>query len=272
MNFDVVILHLKNWLIRVFNYFMSNVLSTLLLLFVGVLAVSLITKLVTKLLEKTKLEKAAHSLIKSVVRVVLYFLLVLILASRLGIDMTSVIALASVLTLAVSLAVQNALSNMVGGFTLLVTKPFASGDVVEIAGQVGTVSEIGLNYTKLATPDNKYAYIPNSAVTAGQIVNYTVLGTRRIDITVSASYTMAVEEVLEALRQAGNVPTVQDSPAPFAAVQKYGESAIDYVLQVWSKSDDYWTTLFDVNKNIKAKFEEKNIEFTYPHINVHLDK
>ncbi len=254
------------------TYLVANILPTVLLLICGILVVQIVLKLVSKLLEKTKLEKAAHSLIKSVIRVALYFLLMLILASRLGIDVTSIIALASVLTLAVSLAVQNSLSNVIGGFTLLATKPFASGDVVEIAGQVGTVSEIGLNYTKLATGDNKYICIPNSAVAAGQVINYSVLGTRRIDVKVSASYTAPVEGVLEALRQAAQVPTALDAPAPFAAVSSYGDSAIEYVLQVWSSADNYWTTLFDVNKHVKAVFEEKGIEMTYPHINVHLDK
>ena len=114
--------------------------------------------------------------------------------------------------------------------------------------------------------------IPNGAVTSAQIVNYTVLGTRRVDVTVSASYTTPVEQVLEALRQAGQVETALETPAPFAAVQSYGESAIHYVLQVWSTADDYWTTLFAVNKKVKEAFDENGVAMTYPHLNVHVDK
>ena len=113
------------------NFALSKLLPTVILIAVGVLAIHLIMTLVNKMLEKSRLEKAAHSLIKSVVKVVLYLLLGSIVAEKLGIDVTGVIALASVLTLAVSLAIQNVLGNLVGGFTLLYTKPFKTGDYVE---------------------------------------------------------------------------------------------------------------------------------------------
>lgn len=263
---------IKNWLSGVGDYALRSLLPALILLVVGLIVIRIIMKLVNKGLEKSKLEKAAHTLIKSVIRVALYLLLLLIVASSMGIDVTGVVALASVLTLAVSLALQNALSNVVGGFTLLSNKPFVSGDFVEIAGQSGTVQEVGLTYTKLATADNKIASIPNSSVVAAQIVNYTTSGTRRVDVTVSASYATPVEEVLTALRKAANVSTVLSEKPPFAAVSSYGEGAICYVLQVWCKSADYWTTTFEINKNIKACFDENKITLAYPHLNVHLDK
>ena len=263
---------LEGWLETLGNFALDTLLPTVLIAVAGLTVIRVVMKIVNKTLEKTKLEKAAHSLIKSVARFILYFLLGLIIASRLGIDVTSIIALASVLTLAVSLAVQNALTNVIGGFTLLYTKPFSSGDYVEIAGQSGSVQEIGLTYTKLATGDNKSVSIPNSSVTAAQIVNYTVLGTRRVEIAVSAAYSAPVESVLEALREAGAVETALSEPAPFAAVTGYGESAINYMLRVWSKADTYSDTLFEVNKNVKAVFDAKGIEMTYPHIHVHLDK
>lgn len=260
------------WFSLVGTFFVNNLLPLILLAALGYTIIYLVMKVVNKALERSKLEKAAHTLVKSVVRTVLYGLLCLMLASQLGIDVTGVIALASVLTLAVSLALQNALSNLVGGFTLLYTKPFTSGDFVEIAGQAGTVKEIGMTYTKLSTADNKAVSIPNSAVTSAQIINYTELGTRRVDIPVSASYAVPVEQVLSALREAGKVETALETPAPFAAVSSYGESAINYILQVWCASGDYWATLFTVNENIKKTFDENQVEMTYPHLNVHLDK
>lgn len=254
------------------NLALGKLLPALLIAGLGILGIQMLMKLVVNALEKSKLEKAAHSLVKSVLQVLLYALLALIVASKLGIDVTGVIALASVATLAVSLALQNALANVFGGFVLLSTHPFKSGDFVEVAGQSGTVQEIGITYTKLATPDNKIVSIPNSAVTAAQIVNYTVTGTRRVDIAVSASYKASIDSVLGALTQAANVPTTLSTPAPFAAVKSYGDSAIEYVLQVWTDADNYWTTLFAVNQNIKVEFDKSGIEMTYPHLNVHLDK
>ena len=255
------------------NLALAQLLPALLILLIGIIAIRFAAKLVEKALEKSKLEKAAHKLILSASQVLLFILLALIVASKLGIDVTGVIALASVATLAVSLALQNALANVFGGFVLLSTHPFHAGDFVEVAGQSGTVQEIGLTYTKLNTADNKLVSIPNSAVTAAQIVNYTATGTRRIDIAITASYDSPIDGVLSVLRQAAaEIPTVLPEKEPFAAVKNYGERAIEYVLQVWSTADNYWATLFAVNRNIKAKFDEAGLEMTYPHLNVHLDK
>ena len=269
----------KNWvdiangyLASISHFALHTILPTLLIFVIGVVIIRIIMGLVKKLLAKSKLEKAAHSLIHTAISTVLYILLALIAASSLGIDVTGIIALASVLTLAISLSVQNALTNVISGFTLLYTKPFSSGDFVEVAGQSGSVDEIGLTYTKLATPDNKYVFIPNGAVTAAQIVNYTVLGKRRVDVSVSASYECAVSDVLEALKEAGAVSTILQEEGVFAAVDNYGESAISYVLRVWSTADDYWTTLFAVNEKVKEVFDARGIKMTYPHLNVHLDK
>ena len=253
-------------------FLVASGIPALLILIIGLVVIRLVMEIAKKALAKSKLEKAAHTLIKTAIQVVLYILLGLTVASKLGIDVTGVVALASVLTLAVSLAVQNLLANVFSGFTLLYTKPFVSGDYVEIAGQGGTVQEIGLTYTKLATADNKSVSIPNSAVTAAEIVNYTVLGTRRVSVEISASYDAPTQLVLEALREAGNVPTRLEEKEPFAALNSYGDSAINYVLHVWSTAGDYWTTLFAVNEKVREVFAARGIEMTYPHLNVHLDK
>lgn len=250
----------------------GSLLPAVVIVVAGILIIKAVLRVLQSLLDRSGLEKAAHSLILSVARVVMYVLLALIVAAKLGVDVSGIIALASVLTLAVSLAVENALANVFGGFTLLYTQPFHSGDFVEIAGQSGVVQEIGLTYTKLTTGDNKMISIPNSAVTSAQIVNYSVTGTRRVDVIVSASYEAPMDGVLEALRQAAELPTVLPEPGPFAAVKSYGESAIEYVVQVWCASGDYWTTLFDLNKNIKVCFDENSIEMTYPHLNIHIAK
>lgn len=262
----------NNWLRGIGDYALRSLLPALLIFVIGVVIIRSVLKLAGRIMEKAALEKAAYALIKTALRTVLYILLALTVVSSLGIDVTGIIALASVLTLAISLSVQNALTNVISGFTLLYTKPFSSGDYVEVAGQSGSVSEIGLTYTKLATPDNKYVFIPNGAVTSAQIVNYTVLGKRRVDVKISAAYTNAMADVLEALKEAGNVPTILPEHGVFAAVDSYGESAINYVLRVWSSADDYWDTIYAINLRVKQIFDDRGIAMTYPHLNVHLDK
>ena len=254
------------------SVFLISVLPALMIAVVGILVIRLVMNLVKVALEKSKLEKAAHSLILSLARVVLYVLLALTVADKLGVDVTGVVALASVLTLAVSLSVQNALTNVIGGFTILYNKPFASGDYVEVAGQAGTVQEIGLTYTKMTTPDNKLISIPNSAVVAAQIVNYSAMETRRVEVVVSASYDTPTQKVIDALVQAGTVDNALLEPAPVAVITGYGDSAIQYSLRLWVKTADYWDVYFTVNRRVKEVFDEQGVIMTYPHLNVRLDK
>lgn len=258
------------WLTALLGNAANNLLSAVLVLVIGLLVIRVVMGLVKKALEKSKLEKAAHTLILSLSRVALYVLLALSVASSLGIDVTGVVALASVLTLAVSLSLQNALTNVMGGFTLLSTHPFHSGDFVEVAGQSGTVQEINMTYTKLVTPDNKVVSIPNSAVVAAQIVNYSAEDTRRVDVSVSASYNAPTQKVIDALVLAGTVDNALLNPAPVAYIAGYGESAINYTLRVWVKSADYWDVYFLVNQRVKQIFDEQGIAMTYPHLNVHM--
>ena len=250
----------------------SKILFAVILLAAGILAIRTLMKVLKKALAKSKLEKAAHSLITSLASAVLYVLLGLSVASSLGIDVTGIVALASVLTLALSLALQNMVSNVIGGFTILYTHPFHSGDYVEIAGQSGTVQEINMTYTKLTTPDNKVVSIPNSAVVAAQIVNYSAESTRRVSLDVSASYDAPTQKVLDALILAGTEDRVLADPAPAAVITAYGDSAIQYSLRLWVKTEDYWDVYFTVNQKIRQIFDEQGIAMTYPHLNVHLDK
>ena len=254
------------------NQLFQDICRSVVTLVVGIFAMRIIRRILKSTLEKSKLEKAAHSLITSLASAAMYVLLGLIVASSLGIDVTSIVALASVLTLALSLALQNMVSNILGGFTILYTHPFHSGDYVEIAGQGGTVKEINMTYTMLATADNKLISIPNSAVVAAQIVNYSAAETRRVEVLVSASYDAPTQKVLDALVQAGTVDNVLLDPAPKAVITAYGDSAISYSLRLWVKTPDYWDVYFQVNQRVKDVFDEQGIEMTYPHLNVHINQ
>ena len=262
-----------NWLSDTGINTLNRVLPFLLILLGGFVVIRIINKIVDKVLRKSKkLDKAAHGMIRSLVRVVMYILLALMAASSLGIDVSGVLALASVATLAVSLALQDLLSNLVGGFTLLYTDPFNAGDYVEIAGQSGTVEEIGMTYTKLTTPDNKLVQIPNSSVVSSEIVNYSCTGKRRVAVEVSASYDAPVDQVIAALKEAATVEGILEDPAVFAAVTGYGEHAIEYVVRVWCPTEIYWDVHNQTVYNIKKIFDREGLEMTYPHLNVHVAK
>lgn len=254
------------------NLTLATLLPVVVLLVVGVVVIKAILKLIDKTLEKSRLEKAAATLLKSLAKAVLYLLLAMMVADRLGIDVTGVVALASVASLALSLSLQDMLGNLIGGFVLLSKKPFKSGDYVDVAGQSGVIQSIDMSYTTLTTPDNKVISIPNSAVVASQIVNYSTADTRRVDIAVSASYDAPIETVKAALLKAAQVEGVLADPAPFVGLTKYGDSAIEYVLRVWCPNAKYWDVTFAINENVKAQFDAAGVEMTFPHLNVHLDK
>jgi len=251
----------------------SNVFfKSLIIAVVGILIIHIVMKLLNSVLERGRMDKSAHNLIKTITRSVMWILLALVVVASLGVDVSGIVAVASVASLAVSLALQNLFGNVVGGFTLLYTHPFKAGDYVEIAALSGTVKDIGIAYTRLITPDNKIVSIPNNEVVAKEIVNYTAMGKRRLEISVSASYDAPLRQVESALTEAARVEGVMDDPAPFVSVSSYGDSAINYVIRVWTKCEDYWNVHFAITHKIKDVFDEQNISMTYPHLNVHLEK
>ena len=257
---------------RISGYVSNHLLGALLLLLCGWFFIRLVVRLLKKLLGRTKMEQPLVSLAISVLRTVMLILLFLMTASRLGIDVTGVIALASVLTLAISLSLQTALSNLIGGFTLLNTKPFRIDDYVEIGSQAGTVKQIGLTYTRLLTPDGKTISMPNSVVVAADVVNYTLEGIRRVDISVDVSYNTDTDAVLDALLEAARVEEILPDRTPYVALAEYKDSTIGYILQVWTTADRYWVVKHTIHRNIREVFKSRGVEMTYPHLNIHLEK
>lgn len=250
---------------------LHSILTALITLVVCLIVTRVLLGILNKFLKRSGIEKTLHSFIRSIARILLYFLTVLIVVGSLGIDVTSLVALFSVIGLALSLALQGTLSNLAGGIMLLVTKPFLVGDYVEIGSNGGTVQEVNLVYTKLNTFDNKRISIPNSEVSASRITNYTTEGNRRVDLTVSASYQAPVEAVKQALQEAIDAQAYAlAEPAPFARISRYGDSAIEYTVRVWCKNENYWEMYYDLLEEIKRSFDRNGIEMTYPHVNVHM--
>ena len=153
-------------------------LGAVVTLVVCILAVRIITVLLRRVLGKTTLEQRVSKYIVSTVRFVLWVVTVLIVAQQLGIPVTSLVALFSVISLAVSLAVQNVLANVAGGLVLLVTKPFTVGDYIDTPSGEGTVREMSLTYTFLETMEGQRLAVPNSTLSSGTIINYSTLATR----------------------------------------------------------------------------------------------
>lgn len=249
---------------------LTKIVTALVLLAVCLLMTKLILKGQDKLLGRSKLDKSLHGLTRSFTKILLLFITVMVVAGSLGIDTSSLLAVLSVAGLAASLALQDSLSNLASGINILLTKPFVVGDYITAGSYSGTVEEIRIAYTRLATPENQVVMIPNRTVTASVIINYSTQSKRRLDLTVSASYDAPTELVLEALREAAAIPQVlPDEPSMFR-LSGYGDSAINYLLRVWTTTADYWDAYFDILERVRTSFEARGIEMTYPHLNVHM--
>lgn len=251
---------------------LSTLVPALLTFVVCLFSMKLILKLVGKVLDKTKkLDGTLQGFIRSAVKISLWFITAMIVADSLGIPMTSVVALVSVAGLALSLSIQKIMSNLFSGITLLVTKPFVADDFVTVAGKSGKIKTVGLFYTIMDSVDNTVISIPNSDVTASAIVNFSAEALRRVDMHFSASYDDRTEDVKNAILSAAREDErIMKDPAPFAALNAYNDSSIDYVARLWCKNSDYWDVYFRMNERVREIFDERGIEMTYAHMNVHI--
>ena len=249
---------------------LAKILTAVALLAVCLLVTKLFLKGQDKLLARSKIDRSLHGLTRSFTKILLLFITVMVVAGSLGVDVSSLLAVLGVAGLAVSLALQDSLSNLASGINILLTKPFVVGDYVTAGSYSGTVQEIRIGYTKLVTPENQVIMIPNRTVTASVITNYSTEEKRRLDLTVTASYDAPTELVLEALREAAAVPQVLPGEPVPARLSNYGGSAISYTLRVWTSTADYWDAYFDILERVRAAFDQRGIEMTYPHLNVHM--
>ena len=249
----------------------GRLLSALLLLLVCLAVVRLLLGMTRRLVGRAALDERIKRYILRGLRAFLYLLTALVMAGSLNIDVSSLIALVGVFGLAVSLAVQDVLGNVAGGMVLLFSKPFTLGDYVSTADGEGEVAEITLTHTKLDTPAGQRVMLPNSKLTAGQIVNYTVRGVRRADHAVSASYDDAPEAVRSAcLKALSRTPNILPDPAPQVVLTAYGESSIEYRVRFWARTEDYWDAHFRSLEEIHRAFAEDGVTMTYNHLNVHI--
>ena len=250
----------------------GKLLPAIVIFIAGIFIIKGMTKLFEKLLKRSKLNKSVHAFVKAALKILLWVLLILIVASSLGIDVTSLIAVLSVASLAVSLAVQDSLANVAGGIMVLTSHPFQVGDYVSLGGVEGTVTEVGLVHTTLTTVDNKVIFVPNSEAASSKIVNYTKEGKRRVDLTFTASYDSDAENVKAALTEAASLPCLLPDEDVFIKVSAYRESDIEYTVRVWVATADYWNAYFTILENVKKAFDAHGVAMTYPHTVVHLEK
>ena len=248
------------------------VISAIVVFVICLIAIRVIMKAVEKLFARSKkMDTVLQGFLKTVVRIVLWMLAIVVVAGTLGIPTASLVAVISVAGLALSLSVQNILSNLFSGITLLITKPFGAGDLVDIGASTGTVRTIGLFYTVLDTLDKRVISIPNSDVTGAAVVNYSRNPLRRVDMTFNASYDDSTEAVRAAILEAAQADgRILADPAPFIVVGAYKDSSVEYIVRLWCRNADYWDVYFGMNERVRERFDANGVHMTYNHLNIHM--
>ena len=235
---------------------LAAILAAVLVVAVG----KILLRLLRRSVGKTKMDTTLQKFLISAVKVVIYFVAAMIVAGSLGFEMSSLVALASVVSAAFALAASDTLSNLFGGILLLMTKPFGVNDYVSISGQEGTVQEVVLLNTKINTADNKRITMPNSSIASAVVINYSVEGRRRVDLTFRVGIENDMERVKTAIRAtAENHEKVIDKDKIFVRVSGYQDSAASYLLQAWCLTGDYTQVYYDLMEQVKHTFDQVGI-------------
>lgn len=240
---------------------------------IGIVSVKIITKIISRFMKKSTVDNAAVAFLVSFIRVVLYTIVIVSALTLVGVPMSSIIALIGAAGLAISLALQNYLSNLAGGFIILFSKPFKSGDMIEIDSTTGQIKSINILYTKMLTSDNKTVLIPNGKVADAKIINYSEMPTRRLDMTFDISYSNDFEkakEIIQGITDRNKL--VHKDPAPLIRLGAHKESALEIVVKLWVANDKYFELFYDMSEAVKREFDKHGIEIPYNQLDVHIQK
>lgn len=248
-----------------------KVLIALVVLLISFRVVTVISRKIAKKGDKDKYDKTVMKTLAYIFNIGMKVVIAICLVGYVGIDTSGLTALVASFGVCIGLAVNGALSNVAGGVLIIVTRPFKIDDFIEAQGVSGTVEDIHMVCTKLRTPDNKVVYLPNGALSTGNIVNYSEKDTRRVDFTFSIAYDADFEKakaiVLGLLTEH---ELTLDDPAPFVRVSEHGASSINITARAWVKSGDYWTVNFDIIEGVKKAFDENGIEIPFDQLDVHV--
>lgn len=256
-------------------HFGVRVLLALIVFIIGVQLIKLIRKIVKKSLKRGNADVGVMQFLDSFIKVILYILLLFMIASGFGLDATSVVALLGSAGVAIGLAVQGSLSNFAGGVLILLLKPFKVGDYIKVndSGNEGTVKEIQLFYTKLATPDNHVVIIPNGALSNSNMTNMNMLEDRRLNINVGISYGADIKTARKVLLKVlAEDERVLQSYEKRVIVDELADSGVNLIVRCWTKNEDFWETKWRLTEAVKYALDEAGIEIPFPQLDVHLDK
>ena len=250
-----------------------NVFFGIIFLSIGWKVINKTLKRIRRILESKSADPTITRFLDNVMNVTLKTVLIIIILQYIGVNLTGLTTIVASAGVALSLALKGSLANLAGGVIILVARPFNVGDFIETTEHSGVVEKISIFYTYLVTFDNKQILIPNGILTDSSIVNYSSKEIRRVDLTFSVAYEEDVIRVKNVLINIlKNNELVLEEPEFFVGISMHGDSAINFIVKAWCKTEDYWTVYYDLLETVKIKFDEEGISIPYPQMDLHVKK
>ena len=254
----------KLWLLV--QEYAPQVISALVILLVGLLAIRLVVRGTKKVMKSRGVDVTLQKFLTDLLSWTLKVLLFVTVVSKLGVATTSFAAIIGAAGLAIGLALQGSLSNFAGGALIMIFKPFKVGDLIEAQGELGVVKEIQIFTTHINSPTNKLIIIPNGALSNGNITNYSAEGKLRVDLTIGVSYDSDIKQTKDILMNVlTSNPKVLKDPAPSVNVVELADSSVNFAVRPFSTVADYWDVYFGVTEDCKLALDAAGIEIPYPH-------
>jgi small conductance mechanosensitive channel len=247
------------------------IIHAIIIYIIGVKVVRYATKYICHLMKKGKTDETLVRFASHLINATGVVFVIIGALTKLGMPTTSMVAVVGAAGLAIGLSLQGALSNFAAGILIIMFKPFKVGDLIDAGGTVGTVREIELFTSKLITPDNKTAVIPNSLLTADKIINFTETEDIRVDLTFGCSYGDDNDKVKSVLMNIlTSDPRVLKEPAPMVSISGHGDSSINYAVRPWCKAVNYWDVYFAMHEKVKKEFDAQGISIPFPQRDLHI--
>ncbi|MFV5698314.1 mechanosensitive ion channel family protein [Flavobacterium sp. ZT3R17] len=237
-----------------------KLISAVIVLFVGLYAIRLINRLIRKIMVKRDLDPTLTKFLADILLWVLRVLLFVTFISNLGIETSSFVAILGAMGLAVGLSLQGSLSNFAGGMLIIMFKPFKVGHTIEAQGNIGTVSEIQIFVTKLINGNNQTIFIPNGSLSNGTIINYSLQGFRRADLTIAISYDTDIKKAKDIITAVLNSnPKILKTPVAEVSVKNLTDNAIQLAVRPWANNEDFGAVFSQTLESCKIAFDAAGI-------------
>lgn len=247
------------------------IVGAIVIIIIGFWAANIIGNIAVKAMNAKGVDKSVHTFIRTMLVLILKIIVLLSAFSTLGINVNSIIAAIGATGIAAGLGLQDSVSQFASGLSILINKPFKSGDYIELENVSGKVGEIKLMYTTLLTLDNKHVIVPNSHITSNNLINYTAENKRRLDLVYSISYNTDISKAKQVLSQVvEKYDLILKNPEPIIAVKEHASNSINIACYVWCNSADYWDVFYYMQEQVKIAFDSNGVSIPFEQLDLHI--